>query len=85
MKARVPERANRETLRNFLSGVASPDERPYIYRDEASVFDGLVDIEREAVQHSEGEYVRGQAHTNGIEAFWSMLKWGIMERITRCR
>ena len=41
VKAQVPERTNRETLRNFLSGVASPDERPYIYRDEASVFDGL--------------------------------------------
>ena len=23
-----------------------------------------------------GEYVRGQAHTNGIESFWSMLKRG---------
>ena len=21
-----------------------------------------------------GEYVRGQAHTNGVESFWSMLK-----------
>ncbi len=28
----------------------------------------------EAVRHSVGEYVRGQAHTNGIESFWSMLK-----------
>ena len=23
-----------------------------------------------------GEYVNGQAHTNGIESFWSMLKRG---------
>ena len=29
----------------------------------------------EAVRHM-GEYVLGQAHTNGIEAFWSMLKRG---------
>ena len=28
----------------------------------------------EVVKHSVGEYVRGQAHTNGIESFWSMLK-----------
>ena len=28
----------------------------------------------EVVEHSVGEYVRGKAHTNGIESFWSMLK-----------
>ena len=27
-----------------------------------------------AVRHSIGEYVRGQAHINGMESFWSMLK-----------
>ncbi len=31
---------------------------------------------REVVAHSVGEYVNGQAHTNGIESFWSMLKRG---------
>ncbi len=30
----------------------------------------------EAVNHSAGEYVRGQAHTNGVESFWAMLKRG---------
>ena len=30
----------------------------------------------EAVKHSIGEYVRGQAHTNGMESFWAMLKRG---------
>ena len=28
------------------------------------------------MKHSVGEYVRGQAHTNGVESFWSMLKCG---------
>ena len=28
----------------------------------------------EAVKHSAAEYVSGQAHTNGIESFWAMLK-----------
>ena len=32
--------------------------------------------DHEAVNHSAGEYVRGMAHTNGIESFWSMLKRG---------
>ena len=31
-------------------------------------------FDHEAVRHVDGEYVRGDAHTNGIESFWSMLK-----------
>ena len=26
------------------------------------------------VAHNVGEYVRGQAHTNGIESFWALLR-----------
>ena len=33
-------------------------------------------MDHEAVRHNIGEYVRGQAHTNGIESFWAMLKRG---------
>ena len=33
-------------------------------------------FDHETVCHSVGEYVRGQAHVNGIESFWSMLKRG---------
>ena len=28
------------------------------------------------MKHSAGEYVNEQAHTNGMESFWSMLKRG---------
>ena len=28
------------------------------------------------MKHSAGEYVRDQAHTNGIESFWAALKRG---------
>ena len=28
------------------------------------------------MHHSVGEHVRGQAHTNGIELFWALLKRG---------
>ena len=31
-------------------------------------------FDHEAVKHSVAEYVRDQAHTNGIESFWAMLK-----------
>ena len=26
--------------------------------------------------HGVGEYIKGKAHTNGVESFWSMLKRG---------
>lgn len=28
------------------------------------------------MNHSVGEYVRGMAHTNGMESFWSVIKRG---------
>ena len=31
-------------------------------------------FEHGAVNHGVGEYVRGMAHTNGIEPFWAILK-----------
>jgi transposase-like protein len=30
------------------------------------------------VKHSAKEYVRGDAHTNGVEGFFSLLKRGVM-------
>lgn len=46
-----------------------------VYTDEAKAHNGLApQYGHEAVNHGVGEYVRGMAHTNGIEAFWSMLK-----------
>ena len=48
-----------------------------VYTDEAKAYNVLGShYDHEAVNHSVGEYVRGQAHTNGIESFWSMLKRG---------
>jgi hypothetical protein len=32
----------------------------------------------EIVRHTQGEYVRGNVHTNNLESFWSLLKRGIM-------
>ena len=39
-----------------------------VYTDEASAYEGLP-FEHESVTHSAGEYVRGMAHTNGMESF----------------
>jgi len=32
----------------------------------------------ETVDHAQGEYVRGEVHTNNLESFWSLLKRGVM-------
>ena len=46
-----------------------------VYTDSAAAYRGLDN--HEAVRHSIGEYVVGDAHTNGIESLWAMLKRGI--------
>ena len=46
-----------------------------LYTDEGAGYQGAP-YDHEVVNHSVGEYVRGQAHTNGIESFWAMLKRG---------
>jgi transposase-like protein len=47
-----------------------------LYTDCHSGYEGVKGYTHEAVRHSVGEYVRGQAHTNGIESFWALLKRG---------
>ena len=47
-----------------------------VYTDGASAYGNMDAYDHDAVNHSAREYVRGRAHTNGIESFWSMLKRG---------
>lgn len=47
-----------------------------VYTDSFASYQGIKGYDHEAVSHSVGEYVRGQAHTNGIESFWALLKRG---------
>ena len=68
--ARVVENTDRETLHGFVKAHTRSGAK--VYTDEASAYDGLEN--RETVKHSVAEYVRGMAHTNGVESFWSMLK-----------
>ena len=50
-----------------------------LYTDEAAAYVPLNGwYKHESVNHSVGEYVRWQAHTNGIESFWAMLKRGYL-------
>ena len=70
VRAQVVEDTEGETLRGFVHEHTDPDAT--VYTDGEQAYASLPN--HEAVRHSVGEYVRGQAHTNGIESFWSMLK-----------
>lgn len=47
-----------------------------IYTDELASYNSVKGVNRVSVQHNAGEYVRDDAHTNGIESFWALLKRG---------
>jgi len=65
--------ADKPTLQGMIGAAAVPGAT--IYTDEAKAYQGMP-FPHEAVNHSAGEYVRQQAHINGMESFWSMLKRG---------
>jgi transposase-like protein len=68
-------KADRKTLRQFiLENVA--DEAGFIYTDDNPAYGNLSDenTKHETVNHSHGEYVRGDVHTNSIEGGWSLFK-----------
>ncbi len=71
VSARVVEDTDKPTLQGFVAEHAAPGAA--VYTDEASAYQGIP-FEHETVKHSVGEYVREQVSTNGMEAFWSMLK-----------
>ena len=70
--AAVVKQTNQATLQGFVTDHAAPGAK--VYTDEHGGYVGLEN--HEAVKHSIGEYVKDQAHTNGIESFWSMLRRG---------
>ena len=68
--AKVVRDTSAPTLQSFVRDHAG--EGAAIFTDEHGAYRGLP--RHEAVNHSAGEYVRGDVHTNGIEALWSMTK-----------
>jgi transposase-like protein len=71
------ERVTSETLRDALHKNVSPDAT--LMTDELGAYGklGRKFARHETVQHASGEYVRGEAHTNTAEGFFSLLKRGI--------
>ena len=69
--AQVVCTVNKKTVGKFVRSKISNGAK--LYTDDSRAYEGL---DREAVKHGLGEYVRGQAHINGMESFWAILKRG---------
>ena len=62
------------TLHSFIHRNVTPGAT--VVTDTFASYRGLRGYDHRTVNHSAGEYVRRQAHTNGIESFWALLKRG---------
>ena len=76
VKAKVTERVSSILLQRMVQETV--EEGSEVYTDQNPGYRGLKkkNYKHESVNHSAGEYIRGKAHTNGVESFWSMLKRG---------
>lgn len=70
IRAQVIARPNQANLLRALAANVTSDA--HIYSDGNRAYRILP--RHTAVRHSVSEYVSGEAHTNGIESFWAMLK-----------
>lgn len=71
VNAKVIKSTDKGALQDFVADNAEPGA--VVYTDDAAAYEGIPNP-HETVKHSVAEYVRGMAHTNGIESFWAMLK-----------
>ena len=74
VSVKVVEGTGKNELQGFVRERAATGAT--LYTDESRSYKGIPGYEHEAVNHSTSEYVRDQAHTNGIESFWAVLKRG---------
>ena len=73
VSAAVVEHTDQETLQGFVTDHSNEDAT--VYTDDHKSYQGLPRAHK-TVKHSIGEYVKGMAHTQGIESFWALLKRG---------
>ena len=76
--AKMIEKTDAATLTGFVRRTVS-DRVSLIATDDHSGYLSLgEDMPHGWVNHSHGEYVRGEVHTAHIDSFWSLLKRGVM-------
>jgi len=78
VRTQVVKRVDADTLKAFV--LDNVDKYAKLITDEWPAYRGLgkeFTFGHAVVNHSQGEYVRGDLSTNWIESFWSLLKKGI--------
>ena len=80
VRMQVGQHASRAELHAFIRSTVHPDNTHTIMTDDWAAYRGIGDDNTQhiVVNHSAKEYVRGAAHTNGIENVWSLLDRSIM-------
>ena len=73
VSAEVVPGTDMASLQGFVASRAADGAK--VYTDEHRAYQGMR-FDHETVNHSVSEYVRDQAHTQGIESFWAALKRG---------
>ena len=75
--AKVSPNVKAETLIPFIQETIEPNSM--IYTDELRSYNSVKEhgYGHQRVRHSAKAYVIGNAHTNSIEGFWSLLKGGL--------
>ncbi len=73
VRATAVASTDKPTLQGFVTANTEPTAQ--VFTDEHPSYAGLPRAHR-AVKHSAGEYIREEAHTNGMESFWALLKRG---------
>jgi len=75
----IIENTDAVTLNRFVRKAVS-DKVDLVATDEHGGYGYLETLgyHHESVNHSAGEYVRGEVHTNNLENFWSLLKRGVI-------
>lgn len=68
------ENTSSQTLKGFI--YRNVKSGSTVYTDNFKSYKGMTGYAHQSVNHSVGEYVKAQAHTNGIESFWALLKRG---------
>ena len=77
---RVAVRHVQRTDGPHIAGFVAENVKPgaTVYTDESPTYNALAAwYDHESVNHGVNEFVRGMAHTNGMESFWAMFKRGI--------